>query len=73
MKTLEGKKIGVINNTKNGGEILWPFIEEELRKRYPKVEFREWRIGFAFVPEEKEPMLQEVTAYSDGVIAFMGD
>ena len=73
LETLESKKIGVINNTKSGGQILWPYVEADLKKRYPGIEFQSWRIGFAFLQERKEPLLREVADYADAVVGHMGD
>lgn len=71
--TLDGSKIGVLSNTKNGGEILWPFVEDALKRRASGVQFRTWRLHFGLPPEQKEPTLKEIAENSDAVIAFMGD
>ncbi|MFC1961981.1 hypothetical protein ACFLWN_02925 [Chloroflexota bacterium] len=73
LESLSGRKIGIINNTKHGGEILWPYVAEALQKQLPDAELRTWRIHFAFPPSRKEPLLREVVDYSDAVIALMGD
>ena len=70
---LTGKKIGILSNSKPGGEMLLPYLEEALKKRIPDVELRTWRVVFGRSPDVKEPMLKEVAGYGDGVIALMGD
>ena len=73
LSDLSGRKIGVLNNTKSGGEMLLPYLEEALKRRIPTLQLRTWRIPFAFPPELKEPRINDIVEYSDGVIALMGD
>ena len=73
LDSLNNKKIGVLSNTKNGGEILWPYLEEALKKRAPGIQFRTWRVHFGLALESKEPVLREIAENSDAVIALMGD
>ena len=70
---LNGKRIGVLNNTKSGGEMLLPYIMEALKRRFPTVQSRTWRIPVGLPPDHKEPKLREIAEYSDGVITLMGD
>ncbi len=70
---LNGKKIGILNNSKVGGEMLLPYLEEALKKRVPDVELRTWRVLLANMPDVKEPQLREIAEYADGVIALTGD
>ena len=70
---LTGKRIGILSNGKAGGEMLLPYLEEALKKRIPDIELRMWRVGFARLPDAKEPILKEIAEYADGVIALMGD
>ena len=70
---LTGKKIGILNNSKAGGEMLLPYLEEALKKRVPDAELRTWRVLFASPPDVKEPKLREIAEYADGVIALTGD
>ena len=70
---LRGKKIGVLNNSKIGGEMLLPYLEEALKKRIPSIQLRIWKVPFAASQDLKEPKLKEIAEYSDGVIALMGD
>ena len=73
LKELNGKKIGILNNTKTGGDLLLPYVLESLKKRAPHVEFQEWRVPFQLDPDLKPPRLQEIADYADGVIALTGD
>ena len=70
---LDGKKIGILNNAKGGGEEILSSIKENLKGRIPDIQMRDWRVPFALSPTEKEPRLKEIAAYSDGVLALMGD
>ena len=66
---LNGKKLGVLNNTHPGGEVLWPYVEEALRKRFPNTELRSWKVPHRYPSERKEPLIRELVEYSDAVIA----
>lgn len=70
---LNGRKIGILNNTKSGGDLLLPYVLDALREQAPGVEFREWRVPFQLDPAEKAPRLEELAQYADGVIALTGD
>ena len=70
---LNGRKIGILNNTKSGGDLLLPYVLQAIKGGHPDVEFKEWRIPFQLDPEDKAPRLKEVAAYADGVIALTGD
>ncbi|MCZ6747777.1 MAG: hypothetical protein V3T00_08885 [bacterium] len=70
---LNGRKIGILNNTKSGGDLLLPYVLDAIRAKTPGVEFREWRVPFMLDPAEKAPRLEEIAAESDGVIALTGD
>lgn len=70
---LRGKRIGILNNTKSGGDLLLPYVLDAIKARIPDVEFREWRIPFQLDPKLKAPRLEELARYSDGVIALTGD
>ena len=71
--SLAGKKIGIVTNGKPGGEMLLPYVQEEMMKRIPGIEFRKWLAPHQVSPAVKEPILKEVVAYADGVIALTGD
>jgi hypothetical protein len=68
---LNGKKIGVLNNTHPGGEILWPYVEEALKERLPNIEMRSWKVPHRFPAERKEPNIKALAEFSDAVIASM--
>lgn len=70
---LSGKKIGVLDNTKSGGDELLPYVLENLRKKVPGIQIKIWNIPFALSPEVKEPRLREIADYADAVIGLMGD
>ncbi|MAG14673.1 MAG: hypothetical protein CL874_02155 [Dehalococcoidales bacterium] len=71
LNDLNGKKIGILNNTFPGGEVLWPYIEEALKKRIPNIELRSWIVPHRYPSERKEPQIRELTEFSDAVIASM--
>ncbi|MFC1984795.1 hypothetical protein ACFLT4_06160 [Chloroflexota bacterium] len=73
LSNLAGKKIGVLNNIKSGGQMLLPYILEALKKRIPDIEFHEWVVPHPESQAVKEPILKEIVEYSDGVIALIGD
>lgn len=73
LKDLAGKKIGIINNGKAGGEMLLPHLMDALQKNHPGIEIRQWEVPLAWPEETKEPVLDEIASQSDGVIALMGD
>ncbi len=70
---LRGKKIGILNNGKAGGEMLLPYLEAALKDRIPGVELRRWLIPFAAAADAKEPKLKEMAEYADAIIALTGD
>jgi hypothetical protein len=72
IRSLDGKKIGLINNTKLGATMLQPEIEKTIRVLFPNVQLKSWIISH--VPfEDKSKALKEVAQASDGVILFLGD
>lgn len=44
LETLDGKKIAELWDWLYKGDVLFPIVREELRKRYPKVEFVEYPV-----------------------------
>lgn len=70
---LSGKKIGILNNTKSGGDEILSYIEKTLRKQIPDIELRTWRVPVGLSPDSKKPLLEQIAEYSDGVFALMGD
>ena len=73
LSRLAGKKIGLINNTKAGGETLIPYLKEALPKHFPDINLREWKLHFSLATDLKEPIIRDIVENSDGVIALMGD
>ena len=71
LKTLNGKKIGVLKFGVWGiTEKLWPKCEETLKKRVKNIEFREW--SFMGGPVSRDERLKQIVEYSDGVIVMLG-
>ena len=73
LETLLGRNIGILDNSKGGGEILLPYLEYAIKSRIPSVELRVWRVPFALPAHIKDPRLREIAEFSDGVIALIGD
>ena len=73
LKKLNGARLGILNNTKPGAYMLQPFVEQELKKRIQDVQVKTWTIPFATPQSAKDPMLQEISRYADGVVALVGD
>jgi len=72
LSSLEGKKIGIINNGKEGADTFQPYLEKALMEAVPTVEIRRWGIPYNAYPG-KEKDFQEVVKWSDGVIGLLGD
>ena len=72
LSSLEGKKIGIINNGKEGADTFQPYLEKVLKEAVPTVEIRRWGIPYNAYPG-KEKDFQEVVKWSDGVIGLLGD
>lgn len=73
LPSLQGRKIGILQNTKPGGDMLLPYVQDALKARFPGIEFRKWTVPHHMLPDEKTQALKEIVAYSDGVIALIGD
>jgi len=73
LSDMKGKKIGILNNTKSGGNELLPYVQADLKRRISDVEMHEWNVPFMLAPDSKAPRLKEIADYSDGVIALMAD
>jgi hypothetical protein len=73
LNDLKGKRIGILNNTKSGGNELLPYVQEDLKRRIPDLEMREWNVPFMLSPDSKAPRLKEIAEYSDAVVALMAD
>jgi hypothetical protein len=72
LKTLEGKKIGILNNTKPGADYFQPYLMQVLKEAYPTIEFKVWNISYNDYPN-KANELKELAAWSDAVIGLLGD
>jgi len=72
LATLEGKKIGILNNTKPGADYFQPYIMQVLKETYPKIEFKAWNVSYNDYPN-KAAELKALAAWSDGVIGLLGD
>jgi hypothetical protein len=71
LKTLDGKKIGVLKFGVWGiSEKLLPQIEEALKKRVSNIQFREWSL--LGDPISREAKFKEIVEYSDGIIVLLG-
>jgi hypothetical protein len=73
LASLEGKKVGILDNTKSGGNELLPFVKEAISNKIKNVEMKTWKVPFGLSQEIKDPRLREIADYADGVIALMGD
>jgi hypothetical protein len=72
LKTLEGKKIGILNNTKPGADYFQPYVMQVLKESYPTIEFKAWNISYNDYPKKADE-LKAIAAWSDGVIGLLGD
>jgi hypothetical protein len=71
LKTLAGKKIGVVKFGVWGvSEKIWPQAEKALKQRVADIQFRTWPL----MPggTTREARLKEIIEYSDGVIVMLG-
>ncbi len=72
LKTLAGKKIGILNNTKPGADYFQPYVMQVLKDSYPTIEFKAWNISYNDYPKKADE-LKALAAWSDGVIGLLGD
>ena len=70
---INGARIGFLNNTKPGADMLQPFIERELKKRFPNLQLQSWTVPFPTPQPAKDLILQQIAESSDAVIAGVGD
>ena len=66
-------RISILNNTKPGADMLQPFIERELKKRFPNLQLQSWTVPFPTPQPAKDLILQQIAESSDAVIAGVGD
>jgi hypothetical protein len=72
LKTLAGKKIAIVNNTKPGADSFQPYLMQVLKESYPDIEFKVWNISYNDY-RNKANDLKSLAAWSDGVIGLLGD
>jgi hypothetical protein len=68
LKTLNGKKIGVIALKMPVGEAFFPRLESALKERAPGADWRIWDVPFTGGPEARIAKLKEIADNSDGVV-----
>jgi hypothetical protein len=71
-RSLEGKRIALIENTKFNSDRLLQKIGEILKSEYGAAETRMWRKRNSSVPAHEE-IIQEVRQTSDVMVAGIGD
>jgi hypothetical protein len=72
LRTLDGKKIGILKNSKPGGDDFAPALMQVLKEVYPTIEFKLWSIPYNEYPN-KDNDLKALAACSDAVIGMLGD
>ena len=73
LSSLDGKKIGILENNKPGALMLLPFLVEGIKNRVSDVDIRVWKIPRHWSDEEKKPLLKGISEYADAVIGLMGE
>lgn len=69
--SLDGKVIGLLNNTKDRTEIIFDEVETRLKERFPGVEIRHYRKES--VSGARPEMFAEIKRDCDGVVTALGD
>jgi hypothetical protein len=72
LRTLEGRRIGLINNTKENATLLQPELEKALREMLPSAILKSWSISYRPF-ENKNRALEEPAKNSDGILLLIGD
>ena len=72
LHTLEGKRIGLINNSKAGADLLQPELEKNLKAVAPTARLKSYSISYLGF-EGKDRALREAAQNSDGIILLLGD
>ena len=72
LKSLDGKKIGILMNTKPGGDDFAPAMIQSLKDVYPTLQFKMWSVPYNDYPNKSND-LKEIASWSDAVIGMMGD
>lgn len=68
--SLDGKTIGLLNNTKDLVDVLLDEVRQQLKAAYPRAEFRDFR---KLSVSGAAPALLEELAHCDAVITAIGD
>jgi hypothetical protein len=68
LKSLKGKKIGIIGLKMPVGETFFPRLESALKDQAPGAEWRVWDVSFTGGPEARLAKLKEIADNSDGVV-----
>ncbi len=72
LRALEGKRIGLINNTKENAMLLQPELEKALREMLPSAKLKSGSLSYRPF-ENKDRALEELAKNSDGMILLFGD
>jgi len=72
LNSLSGKRIGILNNTKEGARAFQPYLEKLLKEAEPNLELKSWTIPYNdYAGKEKD--LEQIAKWSDAVIGLIGD
>jgi len=72
LSELAGKKVGILNNTKEGARAFQPYLEKMLKEAEPTLELKSWTIPYNdYAGKEKD--LEQIAKWSDAVIGLIGD
>jgi hypothetical protein len=72
LKTFKGKKITLLKNRIQVGQIFYPLLEKALKDRMPEAELQVRENSVLGDPEARLGKLQEIAGSSDAVIVAMG-
>ena len=72
LRSLSEKKIGILNNTKEGARVFQPYLMKLLKEAEPNLQLRIWTIPYNdYMGKERD--LAEIAEWSDAVIGLIGD
>jgi hypothetical protein len=72
LSSLAGKKVGILNNTKEGARVFQPYLEKLLKEAEPTLELKSWTVPYNdYAGKEKD--LEQIAKWSDAVIGLIGD
>jgi hypothetical protein len=72
LRSLNGKKIGILKNRVPVGQIFYPYLDKALKNRMPGAEFRTWEMSVLGDANARAAKLKEAADKSDAVIVAMG-